>query len=69
MARKTKTRRHHAPANGSDPLTSESPAVQQRLERIAAHYDLLEEMLADLETRVPPAGPGEGGPSPPLKPR
>jgi|GEM_PF-3397474 hypothetical protein len=35
-------------------VTSDSPAVQQRLDRIADNYRQLEELLAEVEAQFPP---------------
>ncbi len=45
-------------------LNCDSQAVQRRLDRIADNYLLLDELLADLEARMPAAIPGEPSGSP-----
>lgn len=70
MARKTKASKSPRGDNATPSLTGDSHSVQHRLDRIAANYDLLDEMLADLEARVPGALPAEDGTSgSPGKPR
>ncbi|MGI9517403.1 MAG: hypothetical protein ACR2NP_10170 [Pirellulaceae bacterium] len=70
MARKTPKKRTRKTTAESPliPIDCDSEVVRRRLARIESNYDLLDEMLADLEARVPgelSASPGEGNPNKP----
>ena len=71
LARKTRKKRtrQRSPESPLTPANCDSDSVRHRLARIESNYALLDEMLTDLETRVP--RPAEESPvsANPQKPR
>jgi hypothetical protein len=71
VARKTRPKRTRnlSPESPLTPVNCDSESVRQRLARIESNYALLDELLADLEIRVPqPSDPSVASANP-HKPR
>lgn len=58
-----------SPGSTVDSVTCDSDSVRNRLARIETHYSMLDDMLADLEARLPTPVEDESVSARPRKPR
>ena len=61
--------RQASPESTVDSVTCDSDSVRNRLARIETHYSMLDDMLADLEARLPAPAADENVSANPRKPR